>query len=116
VASSGEELGGGAGDFLAHQATQPAYSLGEEGRKLAGTRSAYLRAHLTQSGGLRIESKVEAVTITLTALAVKFDTFVPEAKMMLDKVWWEGAWAFSTFIHPSAWKVEFSEGRLHDLP
>src|SRR5215216_1557173 len=56
-ASSGEEMGGGADDFLAHQASQPAHSLVQEGRKLAGLRSACLRPHLAQSGGFRIESK-----------------------------------------------------------
>src|SRR5215216_7400881 len=55
-ASSGEEMGGGADDFLAHQASQPAPSLVQEGRKLAGLRSACLRPHLPQSGGFRIES------------------------------------------------------------
>jgi hypothetical protein len=84
-------MGGGADDFLTHQASQPPHSLVQEGRNLAGTRSAYLRAHLAQSDGFRIESKVETVTIGLTAMAVKFDTFVPRAQMVLDKVWWEGA-------------------------
>src|SRR5215212_11847986 len=50
-------MGGGADDFLAPQATQPAHSLVQEGRKLAGPRSACLRPHLAQSGGFRIESK-----------------------------------------------------------
>ena len=35
--------------------------------------------------------KVETVTIALTAMAVKLDAFVPEAQMVLDKVWWEAA-------------------------
>ena len=38
-----------------------------------------------------VKVKVETVTIALTAMVVKFDTFVPEAQMVLDKVWWEGA-------------------------
>src|SRR5215216_2846381 len=60
-ASSGEEMGGGADDFLAHQASQPAHSLVQEGRRLAGLRSACLRPHLAQSGGFRIASKPAAL-------------------------------------------------------
>jgi hypothetical protein len=44
-------------DFMVEQVSQPSYSLVEEGRKLAGTRSACLRSHLAQSDGFRIESK-----------------------------------------------------------
>src|SRR5215213_10021701 len=55
-ASSGEEMGGGADDLLADQASQPAHALVQEGRKLAGACSACLRPHIAQSGSFRIES------------------------------------------------------------
>ena len=54
---SGQEVESRAHDFMVGQATQPLYSLVEEGRNLAGTRSACLRSHLAQSGCFRIESK-----------------------------------------------------------
>src|SRR5215208_8128651 len=57
--SSGEEMGGRADDFVVDQAPESAYSLGEEGRKLAGASSVCLRPHLAQSGGFRIESKLD---------------------------------------------------------
>src|SRR5215211_2281597 len=50
-------MDGGANDLVARQATQPPYSLVEEGRKLAGSGTACLRPYLAQSGGFRIESK-----------------------------------------------------------
>jgi hypothetical protein len=48
----------GADDLVVGQATQPAHSLGEEGRKLAGIDSVSLLPHFAQSGGFRIESKL----------------------------------------------------------
>src|SRR5215208_3610535 len=54
-------MGGGAHDFVGDQATQPAHSLGEEGRKLAGACSPCLRPHLAQSSGFRIESYIGQV-------------------------------------------------------
>src|SRR5215213_4813083 len=54
-------MGGGAHDFVVDQATQPAHSLGEEGRKLAGACSPCLRPHLAQSSGFRIESKLASL-------------------------------------------------------
>src|SRR5215203_5027974 len=55
--SPGKEMVSGADDFVVDQAPESAYSLGEEGRKLAGSCSACLRPHLAQSDGFRIESK-----------------------------------------------------------
>jgi hypothetical protein len=51
-------MDGGANDLVVDQATQPANSLVEESRKLAGARSACLRPHLAQSSSFRIESKL----------------------------------------------------------
>src|SRR5215217_8929086 len=48
----------GADDLVVGQASQPAHSLGEEGRKLAGIDSVSLLPHFAQSGGFRIESKL----------------------------------------------------------
>jgi putative transposase len=53
---SGEEMDGGAHDFVVNQATQPAYSLVKEGRELAGVDSLSLRPYIAQLGGFRIES------------------------------------------------------------
>jgi len=47
----------GADDLVVGQASQPAHSLDEEGRKLAGIDSVSLLPHFAQSGGFRIESK-----------------------------------------------------------
>jgi transposase len=55
-ASSGEEMGGGADDLLANQASQPAHSLVQEGRELAGIDSVGLCPRVAQLGGFRIES------------------------------------------------------------
>src|SRR5215217_8187229 len=49
----------GADDLVVGQASQPAHSLGEEGRKLAGIDSVSLLPHFAQSGGFRIESKLD---------------------------------------------------------
>jgi hypothetical protein len=43
------------------QASQPAHSLGEEGRKLAGIDSVSLLPHFAQSGGFRIEAKTYSI-------------------------------------------------------
>ena len=55
-ASSGEEMGGGADDLLARQASQPAYSLVQEGGELVGIDPVGLRPRVAQLGGFRIES------------------------------------------------------------
>jgi len=55
-ASPGEEMGGGADDLLANQASQPAHSLVQEGRELAGIDSVGLCPRVAQLGGFRIES------------------------------------------------------------
>jgi hypothetical protein len=76
-------MGGGADDFVIDQTPESAYSLGEEGRKLAGASSGCLRPHLAQSGGFRMESKSDerspkgdacylaGVTETLSACTMK---------------------------------------------
>jgi hypothetical protein len=54
-------MGGGADDLLAHQASQPAHSLVQEGgelaRELASIDSVGLRPRVAELGGFRIESK-----------------------------------------------------------
>src|SRR5215207_9619507 len=51
-------MGGGADDLLARQASQPAYSLVQEGGELVGLDPVGLRPRVAQLGGFRIESKV----------------------------------------------------------
>src|SRR5829696_8702409 len=67
-------MDGGADDLVVDQATQPPYSLVEEGRKLAGSGTACLRPYLAQSGGFRIESKagsrMNRLYILLTVMIV----------------------------------------------
>src|SRR5215203_6207784 len=67
-------MDGGADDLMVDQATQPPYSLVEEGRKLAGSGTACLRPYLAQSGGFRIESKagsrMNRLYILLTVMIV----------------------------------------------
>src|SRR5215217_3217448 len=58
-ASSGEEMGGGADDLLARQASQPAHALVQEGGELVGIDSVGLCPRIAQLGGSRIESKSE---------------------------------------------------------
>src|SRR5215204_3624875 len=50
-------MGGGADDLLARQASQPAYSLVQEGGELVGLDPVGLRPRVAQLGGFRIESK-----------------------------------------------------------
>src|SRR5215211_4258457 len=65
-------MDGGANDLVARQATQPPYSLVEEGRKLAGSGTACLRPYLAQSGGFRIESYLlPAFLLSLGALLMQ---------------------------------------------
>jgi hypothetical protein len=59
---SGEEMEGGAHDFVVNQATQPANSLVKEGRELAGVDSLSLRPYIAQLGGFRIESMSIGIT------------------------------------------------------
>src|SRR5829696_4634565 len=67
-------MDGGADDLVVDQATQPPYSLVEEGRKLAGSGTACLCPYLAQSGGFRIESKagsrMNRLYILLTVMIV----------------------------------------------
>jgi hypothetical protein len=55
-ASSGEEMGGGADNFLARQASQPAHALVQVGGELVGLDSVGLCPCIAQPGGSRIES------------------------------------------------------------
>jgi transposase len=75
----GEAMDSGADDLVVSQASQPAHSLGEEGRKLAGACSSCLRPHLAQLGGFRIESKsarsalrASLVSTALCAFSARF--------------------------------------------
>jgi hypothetical protein len=54
-------MGGGADDLLAHQASQPAHSLVQEGGELASIDSVGLRPRVAELGGFRIESKITRI-------------------------------------------------------
>src|SRR5215203_382405 len=56
-------MGGGADDLLARQASQPAYSLVQEGGELVGIDPVGLRPRVAQLGGFRIESKKVSLTM-----------------------------------------------------
>ena len=88
-ASSGEEMGGGADDLLAPQASQPAYSLVQEGGELVGIDPVGLRPRVAQLGGFRIESKLGGTvlglptTLARAVFAVPFYSVVVAARSLV---------------------------------